>query len=174
MGKSKKTFRRLIISTVGWLAVLLTPGIQLAGAQETLNAAGGQASGSGGSASFSVGQVFYQTHQGEGGSLAEGVQQPYEIYLETAVDDAPAISLSMAAYPNPVADRLTLRIDEQGDLSASGYRFQLFDNLGRLLKSDTITDMQTHIDMSSFDPALYIIRVSDSKRDVASFRIIKK
>jgi hypothetical protein len=172
MANNKKTISGLLLSTVGWIAAILFLGMQPVVAQETISTTGGTAKGSGGTATFTIGQPFYQTHQGEGGSIAEGVQQPYEIYLETAVNDL--IFLSMSAFPNPVADRLTLRIDEPGDLSAAGYQFQLFDNLGRLLIHDRIINQQTYIDMSSFDPAVYIIRVSDSKRDVATFRVIKR
>jgi hypothetical protein len=41
-----------------------------ANAQESVNASGGEASGAGGSASFSVGQVVYTTNSAASGSLA--------------------------------------------------------------------------------------------------------
>jgi hypothetical protein len=41
-------------------------------AQNTIPASGGNASGSG-TASYSVGQVMYQTHTGTNGSVSEGV-----------------------------------------------------------------------------------------------------
>ncbi len=46
-------------------------------AQEVISASGGNATGSGGSVSYSVGQLFFMTHTGADGSVAEGVQQPY-------------------------------------------------------------------------------------------------
>ncbi len=45
-----------------------------ANAQQTAPASGGQSSGCGGSVSYSIGQVFYSTHTGEGGTVAEGAQ----------------------------------------------------------------------------------------------------
>ncbi len=48
-------------------------------AQEVIPASGGNATGSGGSVSYSAGQVFYLTHEGTTGSVNEGAQQPYEI-----------------------------------------------------------------------------------------------
>ncbi|MCB0409870.1 MAG: hypothetical protein KDD29_06595, partial [Flavobacteriales bacterium] len=48
-------------------------------AQENTVSSGGDALGVGGSASYSVGQVVYTTHTGVNGSIAQGVQQPYEI-----------------------------------------------------------------------------------------------
>ncbi|WP_052172358.1 T9SS type A sorting domain-containing protein [Psychroserpens jangbogonensis] len=44
--------------------------------QESINASGSEATGSGGAVSYSVGQVFYSTQTGSNGTLSEGVQQP--------------------------------------------------------------------------------------------------
>ncbi|MBK6984778.1 MAG: hypothetical protein IPH32_08475 [Bacteroidetes bacterium] len=63
-------------------------------AQETTDASGGNASGSGGSASYSIGQSAYNTYTGTNGSVAQGVQQPYEISIVTEVKEAKDISLS--------------------------------------------------------------------------------
>jgi hypothetical protein len=47
-------------------------------AQEANTAAGGNASGSGGTAAYSVGQIVYSTQTGANGTVAEGVQQTYD------------------------------------------------------------------------------------------------
>ena len=47
-------------------------------AQESVNASGGDALGSGGSSSYSIGQVFYSNYTGASGSEAQGVQQADE------------------------------------------------------------------------------------------------
>jgi hypothetical protein len=94
------------------LLSILFPGMLFAGithAQQTANTAGGNATGSGGSASYSVGQPFYTTSTGNSGSVAQGVQHAYEIFSigikETALD------ISIMAYPNPTTDGLTLQIN---------------------------------------------------------------
>lgn len=63
------------------LCTLLFFGIGLLGvyAQETIAVTGGNASGSGGTTSYSVGQMFYHTNTGTDGSVIEGIQIPYEI-----------------------------------------------------------------------------------------------
>jgi hypothetical protein len=48
-------------------------------AQESPTSTGGDATGAGGSSSYSVGQVVYTTATGINGSVAQGVQQAYEI-----------------------------------------------------------------------------------------------
>ena len=81
--------KRLKLSTVLLLGLGLT-GVQ---AQTSVNATGGDASGGGGSVSYSVGQVVYTTHTGTSGSVAEGVQQPYEISVVTGLEEAQSINL---------------------------------------------------------------------------------
>lgn len=87
--------KRLKISAVLLLGLGLTGLL----AQEKIIATGGDASGSGGSVSYSVGQVTYQTHIGTNGSVSEGVQQPYEISIITGIDEAEGINLTVLAYP---------------------------------------------------------------------------
>ena len=46
-------------------------------AQTSVNAAGGEATGPGGQASYALGQVFFTTIGGNGTTASQGVQQPY-------------------------------------------------------------------------------------------------
>ncbi len=87
-------------------------GLTVLHTQESIPASGGDVSGSGGSASYSIGQVFYSTHTGADGSVSEGVQQPYEISVVTSVVEAEGIDLVVSAFPNPVTDHLILRVDQ--------------------------------------------------------------
>jgi hypothetical protein len=158
--------KRLKLSTVLLLGLGLT-GVQ---AQTSVNATGGDASGGGGSVSYSVGQVVYTTHTGTSGSVAEGVQQPYEISVVTGLEEAQSINLSVTAYPNPTTDYLTLRIDE---FEISNLSFQLYDMNGKLLQNEKITGNQTSIVMSNLLPATYFVKVIQGNKEVKTFKIIK-
>jgi len=153
-------------------AVLLL-GLGLTGlhAQESVNATGGNASGSGGSVSYSVGQGVYKTHTGTSGSVAEGVQQPYEISVVTGIEEAKGIKLTVSAYPNPTTDYLTLTINE---FETSNLLYQLYDMQGKLLESKKIDGNQTSIVMSNFVPAAYFLKVIQNNKEVKTFKIIKK
>ena len=59
--------------TIGTTLLLLFSTIQLH-AQETVPATGGDATGSGGTSSYTVGQVVCTTNTGSNGSVAQGVQ----------------------------------------------------------------------------------------------------
>ena len=158
--------KRLKLSTVLLLGLGLT-GVQ---AQTSVNATGGDASGGGGSVSYSVGQVVYTTHTGTSGSVTEGVQQPYEISVVTGLEEAQSINLSVTAYPNPTTDYLTLRIDE---FEISNLSFQLYDMNGKLLQNEKITGNQTSIVMSNLLPATYFVKVIRGNKEVKTFKIIK-
>ena len=76
-------------------------------AQESANSSGGDASGKGGSVAYSVGQVVYTTNTGSKGTVAQGVQEPYEISIVLGIDNL-TINLELTAYPNPTTSYLTL------------------------------------------------------------------
>jgi hypothetical protein len=139
-------------------------------AQEVIPASGGEAAGNGGSVSYSVGQIAYQTHYGTSGSVSEGVQQPYEISVVTGIEEAKGINLTVSAYPNPTTDYLTLRIDE---FEISNLSYQLYDMSGRLLQNERITGNQTIIVMSNLVPAIYFVKVVQRNKEVKTFKIIK-
>ncbi len=158
--------KRLKLSAVLLLGLGLT-GLQ---AQTSVNATGGNASGSGGTVSYSVGQVVYTTNTGTNSSVAQGVQQPYEISVLTAIEQAKGINLSVSAYPNPTTDFLTLRIDE---FEISNLSYQLYDINGKLLQSEKITGNQTSIVMSHLVPANYLVKVIQGNKEFKTFKIIK-
>jgi len=139
-------------------------------AQESVNATGGNASGSGGSASYSVGQVVYTSNTVTNGSVAQGVQQPYEISVVTRIEEAKGINLSVSAYPNPTTDYLTLEVK---DFELSNLHFQLYDMNGKLLQSEKIIGNQTSIVMSNLVPANYFVKVIQGNKEVKTFKIIK-
>ena len=158
--------KRLKLSTVLLLGLGLT-GVQ---AQTSVNATGGDASGGGGSVSYSVGQVVYTTNTGTSGPVAQGVQQPYEISVVTGLEQAKGITLSVTAYPNPTTDYITLRIDE---FDISNLSYQLCDMQGKLLQSKKIIGNQTSIIMSNLVSATYFVKVIQGNKEVKTFKIIK-
>ena len=61
-------------------------------------------------ANYGLGQVVYTINTGTNGSAAQGVLQPYEISVVTAIEEAMDISIEMVVYPNPATDFFKLRI----------------------------------------------------------------
>lgn len=91
--------------------ILLCLGLTGLQAQEAIAAAGGNASGNGGTANYTVGQVVYKTNIGSGGSEAQGVEYAFEIFVMTGLEEAKGITLQYSIYPNPATDVLILKIE---------------------------------------------------------------
>jgi hypothetical protein len=150
--------------------VLLFWGISGVQAQTGINSGGGEASGSGGSASYSIGQVVYTTNTGANGSVAQGVQQPYEISVVTTFVEAIGISLSVTVYPNPTIEYLTLEVK---DLELSNLSFQLYDMNGKLLQENLLSKNEDQINMGAYPASVYFLNVLENNRTIKEFKVIK-
>ena len=137
--------------------------------QEAITASGGDASGSGGKSSFTVGQLVYTNISGSNGSVAQGVQQPYEISTTVGIELS-NISLDFIAYPNPTSSNIILSIR---DFNNEKLIYQLYDMHGKLLKSNKVIAINTTIDMSEFPISNYILNITDDSSIIKSFKIIK-
>lgn len=160
--KSNKVGARLFNRLKFSVVLLLGLGLTGLHAQESINATGGNALGSGGSVSYTVGQMVYQTYNGTNGSVAEGVQQPYEISVVTGLEEAKDIYLSVSAYPNPTTDYLTLEIK---GFEIPNLNFQLYDISGKLLQSEKIEGNQARVVMSHLVPATYFVKVIQGNKE---------
>jgi len=151
---------------------LLATGLLWAGlaqAQESANASGGDATGSGGTVAYSVGQVVYNTNTDASGTVSQGVQQAYEIF--TVGIQETELNISLSVFPNPTADNLTLQI---GNYNNEQFSYQLFDMQGKLLNNGLVNTQQTQINTSTLPPATYFINlVNQENEPVQSFKIIK-
>jgi len=151
------------------IILFLLVGLVESQAQESVNASGAELSGNTGTISYSIGQVVYHTNSLPGGSVAQGVQQPYEISTISGID-IPEIVLQMSTYPNPTTDYLNLSI---GNYNQEKLTIQLFDVAGKLLLDATITDANTVIDMNRFAMATYYLNITDDQKLIKTFKIIK-
>ena len=157
------------------LSVLLLLELGLNGlqAQEVIPATGGNASGSGGSVSYSIGQVVYNTYTGASGTASQGVQQPFEILVVTGIEQANGITLQCSAFPNPTTDFLFLKIDSSTPLNIQSMSYQLCDIQGKLLESKNLKGPDATISMEKLTPAVYFLSVTAEKKVVKTFKIIK-
>ena len=156
----RKTIIILGCCLLGWGASLK--------AQQGTVASGGDASGTGGKVSYTVGQIDYNYASGTGGSVSEGVQQPFEIF-SVGIDDNSGINLTSSVYPNPTVESLTLKVD--GDLKDLVY--VLYDDNSKLIESKRIVGTETTIDMSQLAAAKYFIKVINSNKELKTFKVIK-
>lgn len=139
-------------------------------AQQSFNTAGGNATGTGGTVSYSIGQMNYTTNTGTSGSACQGVQQPYEIYMVTSVDEAKDLNINLSAFPNPTFDFLTLKIESSTTKNLS---YLLLDMNGKLLATQKLDGTETKIAMNNYAAATYFIKITENNNTLKTFKIIK-
>jgi hypothetical protein len=164
---SKKDMKQ---KKIGFTALLLIcTGITLLHAQQSANAAGGDATGSAGSASFSVGQVAYTYVAGSNAFSNQGVQQPYEFFT-VGINNYPAITLSLSVFPNPTPNIINLKV-ESGDFE--NLALTLYDINGKAIISQKVNSALTQVAMQSLAAGSYLLRVNDMEKELKTFKIIK-
>ncbi len=136
-------------------------------AQESPTATGGEATGTGGTVSYSVGQVVYTTNTGTNGSVAQGIQQAFEISTVIGINEV-SIDLKLLVYPNPTTNYLTLNVEDNTDLN-----YQLSDIRGKIIESEKVSSNSTSINVVSLPTATYLLKVSKNKQVIKIFKIIK-
>lgn len=135
--------------------------------QQNTVTSGGDASGAGGSYSYSIGQVDYINNSGSNGNVHEGVQQPYEFFNEVGLDEEFLVVTNI--YPNPSTDIIVVETDE----SRTDLEYMIYDANGKVLGSGEITSSKTEIDVSSFATGQYILKISNTQKIIESIKIIK-
>lgn len=149
--------------------ILLFVGAFSLSAQSGPVASGGNGTGSGGSVSYSIGQIDYISATGSGGNINEGLQQPYEIFT-FGVED-PSVSLELTLYPNPTTSLVNLKIEKD---NLSDLVFKLFDSNGKEILNQNISNQTTLINLETYHAGTYILQVIQSQKPIQSFKIIKK
>jgi hypothetical protein len=156
-----------------FLCFLLMSGfsITILEAQATIPASGGNTTGSGGSVSYTVGQITCNTMSGINGTVAQGVQQPYEISVVTAIENAREITIECTVYPNPTRGLLKLIVES---FDYENLRFRLFDINGILLQDKKVESKETEISMDNLSSSVYFLKVIKNNVEVKVFKIVKR
>jgi hypothetical protein len=139
-------------------------------AQDAIVSSGGNANASNGNVSYTVGQVVYTTHFATSGSMAQGVQQPYEIQTLLGLDNF-NINLELSVYPNPTTNILSLEVR---NYDFENLQYQLFDINGRMLLKGAINASVTSFELEVFPSAVYLLKVSKDNKELKTFKILKK
>lgn len=138
-------------------------------AQETVPVSGGQATGLGGTISYTIGQLVYTNPSTAAGSLNQGIQKSIE-FITLSNPELTALTLKALTYPNPTTDFIILALK---DANLTGLSYTMYDLLGRLVNKGTVTTSETKIGMKSLPIGVYILRVQQNNKALKTFKIIK-
>jgi hypothetical protein len=138
-------------------------------AQESAVSSGGTASGSTGKVTYSIGLTNWQTFSSNTGSVAAGVQHPYDIKVISGIG-VTGITLEMSLYPNPTPDMLNLRIKSPMTETLS---MILYDLNGSVLEQKQITQSDTQLFLGKVVAGTYFLKVYTTQNEIKTFKIIK-
>lgn len=160
------------MKTLGIISIFLLCFAGTTFAQSAIVPVGGDAQSNSGSVSYTVGQIAVQTVNNSSGiSVAEGVQQPYEI-LTVGVDDYPQITLNAVVYPNPTENLAQLQLNGF-DIPAGGLRAILYDGSGKMLQTLPVTEDLTSFQIGQYATGTYYLELRDGKRVLKTFKVVR-
>jgi hypothetical protein len=139
--------------------------------QKIVASSGDNVSGIGGTVSYTVGQVLYTTNTGTTGTIAQGVQQPYEIIPISGIAENLNISVKCAVFPNPAENFLALKLE---NWETKNFSYQLTDLNGKILQSNNLESNESLISLENLLPSIYFLNVIQENTTIKTFKIIKK
>ncbi len=149
----------IMIKTTLLLTVLIMCiGLNKSFAQDAKLATGGNATGSNGSASYSVGQINYKE---------QGVQQPIEIFTVGITKNTTAVQCLL--FPNPAVHSVSLTVND----FINSTTYQLLDANSKLLVADKLTSTTTTIGLQNYANGVFYLNVLQKNSIVKSFKLIK-
>lgn len=162
--KTTQSIRKLLI-----IIFLLMYWIADTSGQQNTITSGGNEYGTGGSVSYSFGQIDYATTTGVGGSIMEGLQQPFEILVVSGSEET-NINLILSVYPNPTKDFVVLSVQ---NFDTQNMTYLLYDVQGKLIEKQKLTGNQTYISLVDLANDIYFINVLNKSKELKKFKIIK-
>jgi hypothetical protein len=153
------------------LILILLLGLGRLQAQEVMSSSGGDLSGNNGSISYSVGQVFFTSLSGSTGTVSEGVQQPYEIFVVTGINENPETEVVLDLFPNPSSGFAILRIKYHDYESLT---YDLWNANGTLVLNNPLEQEETVLDLEKLPPSVYYLLILNNGSIIKTFKIIKK
>lgn len=137
-------------------------------AQRNTVSTGGDASGSGGTVSYSVGQIDYSSTSGSSGTIHQGVQQPLEFFNLSIKENS--FDFAVLIYPNPVVAEL--HVDLAG-ISLDFLSFNLTDASGKMIENQAILHEKFTLNMTELSRANYFLNFIKNGKVVGSYQLIK-
>ena len=138
-------------------------------AQANTVSSGGNATGTGGSVSYTIGQIDYTSATGANGNLNQGVQQPYEFYAVTGINELGG-SFSLTMGPNPTTNEVIIAVT---DYTMNDLAYTLADMNGKIIIARTPFVSSAVINLENCLPGMYHLFISNKDNQTNSYKIIK-
>lgn len=90
--------------------------------------------------------------------------------IVTNIEKSTENIVNYSIYPNPTSDFLTL---SALSCDYENLVYNIYDNNGTLLKNNKIRGNEPRISMENFKPGMYFIKLTDNKKVIKTFKVIK-
>ena len=134
--------------------------------QEVISSLGSYMENSSGSIEMTIGECVTKTHITANSILTQGFHQTN--LTTTVIMEIAGLDFEIMAYPNPVMESITLRVEKP-----HGLLYILYDMNAQILDQRKIENIETEIDFGDLAPSDYIIKVINNDYEVKSFKIVK-
>jgi len=134
--------------------------------QEVISSSGSYMENSSGSIAMTIGECVTKTHITANSIITQGFHQTN--LIPTVIKELAGLDFEIMAYPNPVTESVTLRVEKP-----QGLFYILYDMSGQILEQKKIRNIETEIDFGNLAPSDYIIKVINNDYEVKSFKIVK-
>jgi len=135
--------------------------------QEVISSGGNYDETSSGSLSWTIGETTTETVSDGTNTLTQGFQQSNLTVSEIKNSNLENVNIKL--YPNPTTDLVILETNKITDLD-----FKIYSTNGKLLKTEKINNTETQIFFTEYSSGIYFLTISNTKKQIKTFQIIKK
>ena len=128
-------------------------------AQSNIVTAGGNATNSTGSVSYSIGQIDFKYSSSADYSVSEGVQQTYSFDTALSINDI-QYDFQLSIWPNPSADEMNLEFTTNYELPLS---LTVTDVKGAVVASKSVTQGQYSFDVNTWAAGIYYVDLNNGE-----------
>lgn len=135
--------------------------------QSNVLSSGKDSSSTSGKSTYSVGLIHYKEASGTGGTSSTGSQIALEVTQTLNLDNNNLVSLSI--YPNPTSSVLNINVKTE-----NSYQYTLTDLTGKQVLSGAVSNLESKVDLSGLNSAIYILNIKQNNNTIESYKIVKK
>jgi hypothetical protein len=174
MAKRMKHLIRIFYALCLFVPVFFGTGT--AKAQQVVSTAGNQSENGTVQLSWTIGEPVISTFNNGSNILTQGMHQSK--LLIDAIEEIELTGLEISAFPNPTNEFINLKVHQlltgQPSEMWKEFSFELYDMNGRVIIQKHIVSPETIIQMDSYVPSTYFLKVMFDNKEVKTFKIIKQ
>lgn len=156
-----KPIQKIIVSFMIAFAVFK------ADAQQVVSSSGGTFVTENSMLDFTIGEICTETLGTSQLIITQGFQQPFI----SDVNVAEIQSIGLNVYPNPAQTELYIELKQQENKALT---YAIYSITGKLLKNESISNLVTSVNVDAFVPGTYVLQVSDKRKNIETYKIIKQ